>query len=885
MYPRTTSWAMAALLLAVAATESRAQVVRVSVATDGTQANGHSFLAAMSATGRFVAFTSFASNLVAGDTNGVEDVFLRDRDTDADGILDEAGAVSTVRVSQRGAAQAIGGSNEAAITADGHYVVFSSFAANLFTSVQDPLATSVILRWDRLTGDIVLVSQTTDGQMLQTARSVSPDVSDDGNQVVFVHGGSQAAEANQGHRGIVYRRDIAAGTLTQVSTVPLVDAVDRVAFNQSPSISGDGRTIAYAVVQKYRLETTNETVYVTATGAVHVVDTASNTIRSSYAGVNPKLSRNGAFLAFIGDVGLLPLGILVRIHLASGERLNTGSVGVTWEPTSIAPSGRYFAAREELADYHYGSFVFTRANDRMAFDATDTTAAFAESRAGNSPDPVIPVVVADLATLLDRDGDGLNDHWESVFGLSTFLDGGASGTNGATGDPDNDGVTNADEFARGSNPVGVHALFLAEGAAGTFFTTRYSVANAGTTQANVALRLDLDGGGHVLRTVWVPGGSRVAFDSRSLGLGTASFSAAIESSQPIVADRLMTWGDGTVPYGSHAEAASTAPGTNWILAEGSTVLGFQLFYLLQNPQATATTATIRFLLPSGAPIVRTYELPARSRTTVLVNSVPGLESTDVSAEITATQPIAVERAMYRSGGGQVFALGHDASAVAQPAGTWFFAEGATGTFFDTYLLLANPSSQPATVNVEYLRDADGPVTATYTVPANARFTVFVDGVPGVDQAAFGMRVTSAVPIVAERAMYWAGGFFDYYEGHVASGATQPGTRWVLAEGEQLGPYQAQTFVLIANTGDAPVSVSLRSLPEPFRAPSQASLDVAARSRVTVPLSSLAGYDRAGIEVVQQAGPAAALVVEGAIYWSTGTQTFAAGAAWPATRIP
>ena len=45
---------------------------------------------------------------------------------------------------------------------------------------------------------------------------------------------------------------------------------------------------------------------------------------------------------------------------------------------------------------------------------------------------------------------------------------------------------------------------------------------------------------------------------------------------------------------------------------------------------------------------------------------------------------------------------------------------------------------------------------------------------GWTATAFGTRVTSSVPIVAERAMYWAGGFFDYYEGHVSSGATQTG---------------------------------------------------------------------------------------------------------------
>ena len=62
-------------------------------------------------------------------------------------------------------------------------------------------------------------------------------------------------------------------------------------------------------------------------------------------------------------------------------------------------------------------------------------------------------------------------------------------------------------------------------------------------------------------------------------------------------------------------------------------------------------------------------------------------------------------------------------------------------------------------------------------------------------------------------MYWAGGFFDYYEGHVSAGATQTGSHWVLAESEQGGPYTAQTFVLIANTASTPVSVRVRTLPE------------------------------------------------------------------------
>ena len=69
---------------------------------------------------------------MADDTNGVADVFLRDRDTDADGILDEAGAVSTTRLSLgSGSLQTNGPSAQPVITPDGRYVAFVSTATNL----------------------------------------------------------------------------------------------------------------------------------------------------------------------------------------------------------------------------------------------------------------------------------------------------------------------------------------------------------------------------------------------------------------------------------------------------------------------------------------------------------------------------------------------------------------------------------------------------------------------------------------------------------------------------------------------------------------------------------------------------------------------------------
>ena len=163
------------------------------------------------------------------------------------------------------------------------------------------------------------------------------------------------------------------------------------------------------------------------------------------------------------------------------------------------------------------------------------------------------------------------------------------------------------------------------------------------------------------------------------------------------------------------------------------------------------------------------------------------------------------------------------------------------------------------------------------VPANSRFSVYVDGEPGMEATAFGTRVTSSVPIVAERAMYWPGGFFDYYEGHVSAGATQTGSHWILAEGDESFPNQAHTFILIANTASTPVSVRVRTLPETGPAEASELLQIAGNARLTFPLNTFPSFRRGGIEVVEEGSSTGALVVEGSIYWNAAGQLFGAGA--------
>jgi hypothetical protein len=120
-------------------------LVRVSVASNGSQGSCTSACQgvlvgpSITESGRFVAFESVHRDLVPGDTNGQVDVFVRDRDLDADGVFDEPGSVATVRVSVASdGSQAAGQSAGAHISSNGRWVIFGSSANNLDPADTDP---------------------------------------------------------------------------------------------------------------------------------------------------------------------------------------------------------------------------------------------------------------------------------------------------------------------------------------------------------------------------------------------------------------------------------------------------------------------------------------------------------------------------------------------------------------------------------------------------------------------------------------------------------------------------------------------------------------------------------------------------------------------------
>jgi CSLREA domain-containing protein len=354
--------------------------------------------------------------------------------------------------------------------------------------------------------------------------------------------------------------------------------------------------------------------------------------------------------------------------------------------------------------------------------------------------------------------------------------------------------------------------YLPEGATGSFWGTSISLLNAGTTATTATMSFLLpDGTKKQIDVPMTAPGHAVIDPSTTEGLESATFSTVVESTEPLAVSRTTRWGDQR-ELGAHAEQALNEPRMSWYFAEGTTGC-FDLFYLLVNPNASPAEVEITFVRRAPElPIVKRYTIGAFSRSTIRVNEEEGLSSAEVSARIEGLngQPIVAERAMYSRCFGANWRGGHDAVASEAPSSDWFFAEGATGNFFDLYLLLANFGTQTSNVEIDYLFDNGSTLTKQYDVPAGSRVTVDVaNESPELSSAAVSaiVRAPNAAPVVAERAQWWPHG--AWYEGHVSAGVVQPGIEWQIAGAEVGGSHDAQSFLLIANTSDGPASAQVR----------------------------------------------------------------------------
>lgn len=477
---------------------------------------------------------------------------------------------------------------------------------------------------------------------------------------------------------------------------------------------------------------------------------------------------------------------------------------------------------------------------------------------------------------LDSDGDTLPNAWETFFGLNP------NDPADATLDPDGDGLTNLQELASSGHPQGLDQRYFAEGATG-FFDTSFGLVNLSATDtAHVLVTFLTDLGETFSSQVTLePRHRQTVSANMVLGGLSRAVSTIVESDVPIVADRLMRWGENST--GSSLGSGVEAPATSWYLAESATG-SFSLFYLLQNPGFTPASVTVRYLRDVGPPITKTYTIAARSRRTIWVNQEdPGLLSAALGAVISATQPIVVERAMYLDGA-QIFEAGSVGAGLPNPAATWHFAEGATGPFFDEFLALLNPSATTAaTATVRFYLENGATLSKSYVVDAEHRRTVWLNLEAETDPALAALAtgpvwlsVVADQPIVAERAMWWPHNE-PWYGGHAAPGSIAPETSWVVPSVGTGGPGAESTYVLIANPSPFAATAQL-TLVNDAGSTSSAVVGIGAFARVTVDVAATFGLASGAFSlfVESQGTPSVPLVVNYSRYssgdgriWTTG----------------
>jgi autotransporter-associated beta strand protein len=448
-------------------------------------------------------------------------------------------------------------------------------------------------------------------------------------------------------------------------------------------------------------------------------------------------------------------------------------------------------------------------------------------------------------------------------------------------------VTNATAPIDDPTP-GAVTYYLAEGATGGFFDEDVLIANPNDADAPVTLTFLQEGGGTIVDHRTVPKQARLTVHVDQIaGLENASPSVQILSDQklPLIAERSMFW-DASY-YGGHTANAVGKPETTWIFAEGFQGF-FDTYLLIANANATETTATVTFLRENDTPVVKVIPIAAFARKTIYAGDFSELIGRAFGMVVDATQPVIAERSMYfASIPNRLWTGGHVNTGVTAPSTSWFHAEGATGGFFSTFILLSNPQTTDAHIDLRFLLEDGTTIVRTKTLPAGQRLTVnpAAEGDPRLENAALSTIVASDVPIVSERSMYWPGDATPFGEGHNSSGVVATATRWGLAEGRIGTPRHFTTYILLANPTTNAAQVTVTYLREAGAAVTK-TYTVPPTSRFNIDVASAVPelHDEnfgARIEVTNSV----AIAVERSLYWDANGIFWAGGSNALGTPLP
>jgi Tol biopolymer transport system component len=454
-----------AVLMATASLDAQ-ETERVNVDSSGAEANGASDYPrclTTSADGRIVAFTSAASNLVAGDGNGAADVFVRDR---TGGITER---VSVDSFGVEGDLES-GRGGGLALSADGQLVAFSSDASNLVAG--DTNGMTDVFVHDRATGITERVSVDSAG-MQADATSFSLAMTPDGLLVAFQSVATNLVMGDTNGVGDIFVHDRVSGVTERVSLRSSGAEANDYSF--APAISADGRYVAFSsnatnLVPNDLNVAIDVFLHDRVTGSTKRMSVASGGAQGNkQSGYfrGPAITADGQLVAFESDATNLVMSdtngatdIFVHdVVTGATERVSIDSAGFQGKDNSVAAAisadGRIlaiqsFAANLIPSDTNGVSDIFLhdRASgltERVSVDSSGGQANSGCSSPAISADGHVIAFLSGASNLVAGDGNGVTDDF-----LHELCSIDASWSNYGAGYPGTSGVP---AFTARSNPV------------------------------------------------------------------------------------------------------------------------------------------------------------------------------------------------------------------------------------------------------------------------------------------------------------------------------------------------------------------------------------------------------------------------------------------------
>ena len=264
-----------------------------------------------------------------------------------------------------------------------------------------------------------------------------------------------------------------------------------------------------------------------------------------------------------------------------------------------------------------------------------------------------------------------------------------------------------------------------------------------------------------------------------------------------------------------------------------------------------------------------------TRSRMLLNNISGIMYATVLDLISADWP---PPAYQKKSEWYTFAeliSGYDS--YAESLSTWYFAEGYTGSGYDTWIILQNPNLKSVNATVTFTTDNDTTEIYNYNISATNRTAIGVDGL--LPNTSMATKIEADGPIVAERAMYWTAGGVAMAGGHGSSAASTPATTAYFAEGSTQEGFK--TFIVFSNSNFEPAYLDFTFYREDNPNVNK-SYTVPAQSRFTLDLSTDVPNENSIATMVESSLP---VVGERAMYWEVAGVPYGGGSCSNAITTP